>query len=648
MAKIVVPEVPVISFDAVLPVEIVDHVINPITDVSILKYRVRFQAQSLEILKTPIYLIIADRSPYNPKLNMFKNRRISTTERALEAINSYDDRRFLSLNRSKTIMVSTPIEYTDIERGYVDFDVNLENFGIMNLFAYFTSNSRQSSQILSLYSFENSKVVERYEMPYDDFIFNTQTVSKNYRRVLVGSKDKRISHFRVTTRSLYGARQSQLDEQNKTLTIRTKNGQGYVDIPESDSVCREYRVSPISFLTKTVLAQCKTTIVNTERIQTGKCIVYPIEVGSQFATIAIASMPSDVVAVTLLRRNLTQRELEYDAIFTTNNLGSAAAGITDSSLIPYNAYDFKFRLEFRNGNKLITESNSVVFPMFLNDVVKLRVQNPTHAVSNEVSTCAFNVEVDYTNMSQASRIITDLKNLGIDNIFPNEIKNLSTQIDPLISVLVTKTSLLTQVEERVGLYKPGSITLSTRDLTDVIYQFEVCVRSPSDVIEEVGSSADFTVKDASFAPGSTSIIDKVLSINNVTNPNNFTQKFFSKNALNRGQLAYGPALATSSTGIEAGRTGIKAAIFVANERLAPELLITSVTQKSDGLFLKWTARNIVDVNKFEIQAQDGSTQTCDVDINVQNYSATIKTTSRQAVLRAYTNYDSIITTEFTV
>jgi hypothetical protein len=180
-----------------------------------------------------------------------------------------------------------------------------------------------------------------------------------------------------------------------------------------------------------------------------------------------------------------------------------------------------------------------------------------------------------------------------------------------------------------------------------MYQFEICIRSPADVIEEIGSSANFTTSDTSAPPGTTAVIDKVLSINNVSNPRNFTQKFFSKNSLNKGQLAYGAALQTSSAGIESGRTGIRSTVFVPNERVAPAIIVTSVTRKSEGLIVKWTAENLEDVTKFEIQAQDGNIQVCDVDVNVQNYAATIRTVSSQAVIRAYTNYDSIITTEFT-
>lgn len=648
MPKIVIPEIPVISFDDVLPVEILDHVVSPLTDKTSFKYRVYFQAKSLDILRNPIYLIFSNRSPYNPKLNMFKNRRITTTETALDAIKGYDNKRFDNLNREKKMMISTPVEYTDISRGYVDFNVDLDNFGLMTIFAYFTINTRESSQILTMLSFDNSKVVERYEMPYNDFIFNTQPVGLNYRRILVGTSDRKISHFKVTSRSLYGASQGQLDEQDKTLSIRLRNGQGFVDVPEVNTVCREYRVSPVSFLSKTALSQCKSVIVNNDQIQTGKCILYPIEVGSQYAIIAATYIPDNVVGVTLLRKNLTQRELEYDSIVVTNKIGFVSSGIRDDSLIPYNAYDFKFKFEFKNGRTVISESNCVVFPMAINDVVSLNVRNTQTTFESNVVTNTFNVAVDYKNTSQVSRVVNDLKALGLENIFPNEIKNLSTQIDPLISVLVTRTSLKTETEERIGLYKPGEIVVQTPDATDCVYQFEVCVRSPADVIEEVGSSADFTNRNVDDTSNRSMIIDKVLSINNVVNPKNFTQKFFSKNSLFKGQLAYGSSLKTSSTGIESGKTGVKRIVIVKNERIAPTLVIISTSRKKEGLFVKWSAQNLDDVTKFEIRTSSGDVQLCDVDPNVQNYAATIKTDSSDAKLLAYTNYNTIVTTEFSV
>jgi len=647
MAKIVIPDVPVIGFDSALPIEIIDHTISQDTDHTIFKYRVRFQVKSLDVLRKPIFLNFSSESPYRPKLNMFKNRNISTTASALDAIKTYDERRFNGMRQEKSIIVSRPIEYTDIDRGYADFEVDLSNTGIMTIYAYFTSRLNQSTEILSMYSFDNSKIIERYEMPYDDFVFNTQVVGNNFRRILVGTNDKRIGYFKVSTRSLFGVNQSQLDTQGKTYSIRMLNNTGFIDIPEVDTVCREYRVSPVSFLSKTALSQYKKALVNDDKLQTGKCIVYASEVGSQFATIAVESIPAGVVSVSLLRRNITQREIKYDTILVTGNIGSVANGITDRTIIPYNAYDYKVRLEFANGNKLISESNCVVFPMTLNDVANLKVTSLSSTVTNGISTNKFNILVDYKSVTQPARVINDLKTLGINNIFPNEIKNLSTQIEPLISVLVTKVSLKNETEERVGLFKPGDITIQTTDTTDSIYLFEICVRSPADVIEEIGSSSDFTSSDMSSTANRSMTIDRVLSLNNVVNPKNFTQKFFSKRSLTKGNLAYGQALQTSSSGLESGRTGIRKTLLIKNERVAPTINFTSAVRKNDGLYIKWTAQNTSDVTHFEIQTADGRVQTCDVDNEVQNYAATIRTSLNQVTLRAHTNYDVIITTEFT-
>jgi len=646
MAKIVLPEASIISFDNVLPIEIIDHIIRPGLNTTVFKYRVRFQINSLDILKVPLYLTLSGDSPVNVRPNMFKNVNITSTASALNAIKTFDNKRLASLSQNRTTIATTPVEYADIQRGYVDFDVKLPSLGIKTIFAYFTSNKPQSVDVLTTYRFENSDVIERYEMPYDDFFFNSQQVNKNMRRILIASNDKKITQFRVTTRTLYGASESQLDTQSKTLVAKVRNGQAFVDIPETDQVCREYRVSPVSFLTKTPLSQCKTVRVNEIQEYTGKCVIYPIEISSQKAVIAATSIPADVVGIKLLRRCITQGDQTFDTILSTNQLSALSTGLEDTSVIPYRAYEYKLRFEFSNGLQKASESNCVVFPMFLNNVVSLNVENISNTYTRNLETSQFKIDVTYKSTTAPARVINDLKALGIGDIFPNEIKNLSTQIDPLIAVLVTRVSLQAGTEESVGLYKPGVITVTSQDLTDCVYRFEVCVRSPADVIEEIGGSSDFTTTNVRNQENNNTIIDKVLSLNNVVNPRNFTQKFFSKNSLTKGQLAYGSALQTSSAGIESGKTGIQKYVIVKNQKIAPTISSPSASRKAEGLLLKWTAVNLDDVTKFEIVSSEGVTQICDLDKNVKYYAATIRTQSAQATLKTFTNYGVIITTDF--
>jgi len=646
MAKIVLTQSKLIEFVETDPITILDHKFDRYTNELVFTYRVKFNVINVDILKQKVTLRFADESPYRIKPNMFKNMTLRTTNSTLESIKTYSKKRREEIVKKKTAIADVTVDYHNIQKGYIDFDVQIVNPN-QQIFAYFLSSDNAADQILASYTFDNSDVAKKYELPYDDFFFDTQRIGESKRRIQISSNDKRIKQFTITARNHMGANQDQFDYvSNTTLIDVDSNNRAFVDFVDTGSVKKSYRVSPVSFLTKTQLAQFKEVIVNNDTQPNTQCLIYPTSLSPSSVNITVASLPNGVISVDLLRSNVTQRDLSYTRVYTQRRPGPSGFSFTDPEIVPYNSYDYKVILEFQDGSRRVGSANCLVSPVLLDDIVTFESQLLLTSVVNGETTCNFNTIVTYKTPSNTSSVLSDLKRLGIDNIFPNEIKNLSTQLDPIIGVLVTRSSLSTGAAERVGIYKPGQITITSQDDTDHVYTLEVCLRSPAEVIEEIGVSSDFVGATGQFNPRSQLIASKVLGADPSKYKSNFTQKFFNRSSLTKGQLSYGKTLATSNAGIEAGRTGILRSHIVRNAKVVPKISPSSITSRPDGLIVNWTAQNLDDTIGFELFDGTGKTVKCNVNKRVFAYCATFKTSSTHVTLRTYTNYGDIITTEF--
>jgi hypothetical protein len=194
----------------------------------------------------------------------------------------------------------------------------------------------------------------------------------------------------------------------------------------------------------------------------------------------------------------------------------------------------------------------------------------------------------------------DLKELGIDNIFPNAIKNLSTQLDPLIGILVTRIDLINCSETRIGIFKPGIIEDTFKKNTQCVYIFEIVIKPAVEVIEDISSSRDFSTVSKVNSIGDPMIASRALGLSNFQKKTNFTQKFFNKSALYFGSLKYGKTLSTLDAGIESGRTSIFKNI-VCNQTSDNPVISTIVsTVRDQDKILTWTSTGNAYVSNFVI------------------------------------------------
>ena len=214
------------------------------------------------------------------------------------------------------------------------------------------------------------------------------------------------------------------------------------------------------------------------------------------------------------------------------------------------------------------------------------------------ATRTFLTEVSYKQITPTQQIITDLKTLGIDNIFPNEIKNISTQLDPLIGILVTRIDLESGVEQSLGVFKPGEISDTFSKLIPCTYIFEVVLKSPSETIEDIGSSRSFSVVSDLNAIGDPMIASRALGISTFTKNPNYTQKFFNKSALYYGRLKYGNTLSGLEAGVENGRTSIFKTLYATPQYVNPKLSFVKTVSRIDDKIVTWSCTNMSNVTRF--------------------------------------------------
>jgi len=635
MPKIIVPNNAWAQFDQVNPAEIIDHQQDTVTGVMNFTYRVRFSVTSKEFFINKVYLAFSLVSPVKSPKNMFKNQNIKTSNDAINAIKNFDKTRGSNFTSEINAFHTIDISLLDAKKGYVDVIIENKQTSYQVVQVYFFTRNANASRVIANTTFERSEQIKRYVMPFSDFTVDSSIVKFNKRRIGISSNDTRIKKFLIYSANLYGAYQRQKDVDNEPVSVEVQNGKSFIDINEVDTIARSYRIVPTSILTGAQSSLYKEIIVNTQNLSSTNCLIYATAMSTTSVTLSVSSIPSNCIALTLLRRNITQREIVYSTVQELSDsvasqivlrkqcFSQSTVTFEDKTLSPYNSYDYKVKMEFRNGDVRTSDANYMAFPQILQDIASLQVEPVDQTIGNTTSSRTFNASVIYKESSNTSKVLNDLKTLGIDNLFQNEIKNLSTQLDPIIGILVTKTTLLSGFEERVGTFSQGQIILTDSIAEDVVYRFEICIKSAPDVIEEIGGSSDFFDLGGHKNALSPLIGSKILSVGQIQNNSNFTQKFFNKSVITKGQLKYGKTSESSSVGIESGRTNIFVTFAYQNIKIVPKITTFKVVNRNDGVILSWKAENLDDVDRFEV-ISNNATYRCIASTRLSNYFATIK------------------------
>lgn len=564
------------------------------------KYRVNLTINDPVIaLKDNFEIRLTRESPFSNRPNMFKNERINTTAGFLDKIKNYDKNRLEIFKKKVEIIKKVSISRQDLKRGLVEFTI--KDPGTQAYYATLTRVNDTVAHNIQMVSLNNEMLITRYSIPASNFIIGTSRVLKNTTRVSITPDDKRISKFKVSVQNVYGNININKAPITRYAAQVTNEGIAQVDIPDSGSVTKKIRVTPLSYYRNAENSQYKEVVINEQKKYNDKCIIYPTRFTGKIASFAISALPEGVVYVKLLRKNLTRAD-KNATIITGAAISVEASSIIlkDEDITPYSTFLYYALFEFSDGTQRHSAGFHVLSPKFLQTNVSLDVKTEGFDEANESITRKFNVSVDYKAQTSSQSLLNDLKELGIDGIFPNEIKNLSTQLDPLVGILVTRTDTINCSEQRVGIFKPGLIVDTFRKDVQCVYSFEIVIKSAPETIEDISSSNDFSSVEKAASIGDPMIASRALGLSNFQKKANFTQKFFNKSALYLGNLKYGKALSTIDAGIESGRTSIFKNIVCYPTQEIPELSSIVSNLRDQDKILSWSSTNNANVVNFTI------------------------------------------------
>lgn len=563
------------------------------------KFRVNLIVNdSVAALKDNFEIRLTRESPFSNRPNMFKNQNIGTNVDFLNKIKNYDKNRIDVFKKRITIVKKIPIIYQDLRRGFVEFIV--KDPGTQVFYATLTKVNDTVTHNQQIVSVNNDVLISRYSIPKSDFIIGTGKVFRNTARVSITPKDKRISKFKVLVQNVYGNTNINQDI-TKYIAQVTNEGIANIDIPDTGSVTRQIRVTPISYFRNAENSEYKEVIINEHKKYNDKCIIYPSKFTGTIASFTIRSMPDDVIYVKLLRKNLTRMDKAATIVAEASiDFESKSIILQDESIVPYNTFLYYALFEFRDGTQRNSSGFYVLSPKFLQANISLSVSNESFNETATNVTRKFNTAVEYKSQTSSQSLLNDLKELGIDNIFPNEIKNLSTQLDPLIGILVSRIDLINCAEERIGIFKPGLIEDTFRKDIQCVYTFEIVIKPAIEIIEDISSSRDFSTAFKVDSIGDPMIASRALGLSNFQKKTNFTQKFFNKSALYYGNLKYGKSLSTLDAGIESGRTSIFKNIVCSQALENPVINTVVSTVRDQDKILTWTSTGNEYVSNFVI------------------------------------------------
>jgi len=595
MPKVVIQKSSPITFTNT-PFVVYDHDI--IDGVYYYKYRVPITITDPQVALSNTYEIrITRESPYANRPNMFKNVTVGSSQEFKNTISGYDDKRAGVFKKKTQLVKKVSILYQDMLRGFVEF--TMKSTGNQELFATLTQANQNVPLAGQVVSFNSDPLVRLYALPRADFVIGDAAVFRNKTRIAITPKDKRISKFEIRVANTVDNNQVP-DTQNKIFSVSvTNDGVARVDIDDSGSFKKSVKITPVSFYKNVSSAEYKEVILNPGLVYNNQLILYPIDNAGSSASFKLLAVPSGAIYVRLLRKNLTKLDRNF-AVVSERSVNDTNLIMKDDSKQVYDTYQYKVELEFKNGTRVQAASSYILQPKLLSTSLEFNVSEVDRLETDSPTARRYSANIKYNNTSTTQNLLNDLKTLGIDNIFPNEIKNLSTQLDPITAVIVSKINLTTSIEEFLGLFKPGEITVDLPENSPSILIFEAVLKPASEMIEDIASSRDFYTPGNANSIGDPMIASRALGLTTFSKRENFTQKFFNKSALYYGTLRYGKSLGSNQAGIESGKTGNFKTLIVYPNFASPQLDFVNVKLRPTDKIITWNATNLSNVKDFLI------------------------------------------------
>lgn len=593
MPKVVIQKNNPIAFSNT-PFVVYDH--DVIDGVYYYKYRVNISISDPQTALSNTYeMRITRESPYTNRPNMFKNVSVGSTQEFKNSISGYDDKRSSVFKKKTQPVKKVPILYQDMLRGFVEF--TMKSTGNQELFATLTQTNQNVPLSGQVVSFNSDPLVRLYAMPRADFVIGHAAVFRNKTRIVITPKDKRISKFDIRITNTVDNKHIP-DVRNKISSVTvTNDGVARVDINDTGDFKKIIKITPVSFYKNVSSAEYKELFLNPALVYNNQLILYPIDNAGSSASFKIVAIPDGVIYVRLLRKNLSKLDRNFSVV-SQRSVSETNLIMTDALKQAYDTYLYKVELEFKNGTRVQSASAYTLQPKLLSTSLEFGVREIDRIETDPRTARRYEANIKYNNTTTTQSLLGDLKTLGIDSIFPNEIKNLSTQLDPISAVIVSKINVESCIEEFVGLFKPGEIVINIPEISTSVLIFEAVLKPASETIEDIASSRDFYTPGNANSIGDPMVASRALGLTTFAKRENFTQKFFNKSALYYGTLQYGKSFSSNRAGIASGRTGNVKSVIVNPSIDSPQISFVSVKQRPTDKIITWNATNLDSVEDF--------------------------------------------------
>jgi len=327
-------------------------------------------------------------------------------------------------------------------------------------------------------------------------------------------------------------------------------------------------------------------------------------------------------AVYFLKRNITMGERIFTPMSTRDDNSLASTGKTfqllDREVFDDHTYEYKCKIIFKNGSERFSSNSAIVNRQFVNDSISINSSAPIVQRSKleEEYKITLNNDVSLPESdADTTRQIFD--NLGLSELFSDEISSIKDQFNSLSLFAVTRFDVKTGIEYYLGVHPTGEfqdsgdarLGIPTPSAnSEYIYKFESLIRTPDDIITEIKSTQPFrSSKESTFMPSIAASRSRLASESSGESVNqNFSQKFTSPTAIRQGTLSYGNSLAGnhSENSFEMGRTGVVKTVRVDTPAKTTSVVPKSTRVSETGdVLVKWSiSGNLDDLDHFIILA----------------------------------------------
>ena len=424
-----------------------------------------------------------------------------------------------------------------------------------------------------------------YDIPGSNFSLRVGYIDDNTLALEASSFDESIGSFNffVKNETPIDFRPTRYDSLGSSAITDNKTAQITYNIEEGQKL--KFAVTPTSRFTNKKMSQAVEVDVGSSYTN----LLFPFyvtDIDDARVVLTVKDAPSKLKKIMLYRQFLNSTESKF---ITASRVTDGDVLLIDVQRLPQ--YDTVYTLDYIDENSsLKTSSSFLYFPSIkLNTLASVRAAKLEQLASKgNTITTKFKVNVSYNNATPFDQIVSDLKRVGLDNLFDEDLKKMTNNLKPLIRILASRINLQTGEEQELGIIEPGEVTYTNSSSDSFLYRFEAAIRSAPELMEGLASSQNVLTNITRDSRDIADAVSKTITNRFRASQSSFTAKFFSKASLRNSTLKYGNAASGIDLGFHAGRTGIFADITI--PKTVTQISISDIKVSNLGKLklLTWT------------------------------------------------------------